>query len=107
MKATVGSVATHTDLAEHVDAAAARRAAELAKALADPVRIQLFDVLRRQGASICQCELQPLFAVSQPTLSHHLGKLVAAGLVDVERRGRWAYYAINDPALEELTSWLS
>jgi len=96
-----------SSLAEHLDPHAAVRAAELAKALADPVRVQLFDLFRQHGAEVCQCDLQPLFDVSQPTLSHHLRKLRAAGLVDVERRGKWAYYSINDQALEVLKSWLS
>jgi len=94
-------------LDRHLDAAAARRGAEMAKALADPVRVQLFDLLRAHGRAVCQCELQPLFGVSQPTLSHHLAKLVSAGLVEVERRGKWAYYSTDDDVLEELRSWLS
>jgi ArsR family transcriptional regulator len=43
----------------------------------------------------------------QSTLSHHLKKLVDAGLVVVERRHRWAYYSLSPHALEELTAWLS
>ena len=85
----------------------AQRAAKTAKALADPVRMQIVDLLRRRGAEICQCDLQPLFDLSQPTLSHHLRKLADAGLVTVERRGKWAFYAINDTTLEEMKSWLS
>jgi ArsR family transcriptional regulator len=94
-------------LFEHLDVAAAERGARIAKALADPIRVQLFDLLRRHHGEVCQCELQPLFDVSQPTLSHHLRKLVDSGLVTVERRGKWAYYSINDAAQEELKSWLS
>jgi ArsR family transcriptional regulator, arsenate/arsenite/antimonite-responsive transcriptional repressor len=94
-------------LAAHLDAVAAGRAAEVARALADPVRAQIFDLVRRHGGELCQCELQPLFDVSQPTLSHHLRKLVDAGLIDVERRGRWAYYSVNPLTLEEARSWLS
>jgi hypothetical protein len=43
----------------------------------------------------CVCELVPLFDVSQPTLSHHLSKLRAAGIVDSHRRGLWAYYHVR------------
>ena len=96
-----------SSLAEHIDADAAGEAATIGKALADPVRVQLFDLLRRHGGEVCQCDLQPLFDLSQPTLSHHLRKLAAAGLIRVERRGRWAYYSIDDQALEALKSWLS
>ena len=79
----------------------------IAKALADPVRSQIFDLVRRHGAEVCQCELQPLFGLSQPTLSHHLRKLSDAQLVDVERRGKWAYYSVNPQSLEEIRAWLS
>ncbi len=85
----------------------AARLAQLAKALSDPVRVQLVDVLRRHAGQVCVCELQPLFPIGQPTLSHHLKKLRAAGLVDVERRGLWAYYYVLPDALEELSTWLT
>ena len=94
-------------LAGHVDAERAAGVAELAKLLSDPIRVQLIDVLRGHEEEVCQCEVQPLFDVSQPTLSHHLRKLEEAGLVSVERRGRWAYYSIDPDALEVLSSWLS
>ena len=82
------------------------RMAELAKALGDPIRLQLIDVLRRHAGKVCVCELVPLFDISQPTLSHHLKKLRAAGLVDCERRGLWAYYYVIPDALDELSAWL-
>jgi ArsR family transcriptional regulator len=86
----------------------AARIAELAKALADPVRAGLLEAVHRAGADeVCQCDLQPLFDVSQPTLSHHLRKLTDAGLLTVERRGRWAYYSTDPDALEVLRTWLS
>ena len=83
------------------------RMAEVAKALGDPVRLQLVDVLRKHAGKVCVCELVPLFDISQPTLSHHLKKLREAGIVDSERRGLWAYYYVIPDALEELTAWLS
>jgi ArsR family transcriptional regulator len=78
-----------------------------AKALADPVRVEILHVLRAVDGEVCQCDLQPLFGISQPTLSHHLKKLHGAGLIEVERRGKWAYYAINEDALEGLRAWVS
>jgi ArsR family transcriptional regulator, arsenate/arsenite/antimonite-responsive transcriptional repressor len=90
-----------------VERADAVRMAEIAKALGDPVRLQLVDVLRRHAGKVCVCELVPLFDIAQPTLSHHLGKLRRAGIVDSERRGLWAYYYVNPGALEELSAWLS
>ena len=85
----------------------AARIAAIAKALADPIRLQLVDVLRSHAGEVCVCELVPLFDVSQPTLSHHLKKLRDAGVVGVERRGLWAYYFVHPHALEELSQWLS
>ena len=90
-----------------VDRERAIRMAEVAKALGDPIRLQLVDVLRKHAGKVCVCELVPLFEVSQPTLSHHLGKLRAAGIVDSERRGLWAYYYVIPGALEEVSEWLS
>jgi ArsR family transcriptional regulator, arsenate/arsenite/antimonite-responsive transcriptional repressor len=84
----------------------ALRMAEVAKALGDPVRLQLVDVLRRHAGKVCVCELVPLFDITQPTLSHHLRKLRDAGLVDSERQGLWAYYYVRGEALKELSAWL-
>ena len=85
----------------------AERMAAIAKALADPVRLQLVDVLRKHAGKVCVCELVPLFDLSQPTVSHHLKVLRDAGLVDSERRGLWAYYYVIPDALEELAAWLT
>ena len=85
----------------------AARMATVAKALGDPIRLQLVDVLRLHAGEVCVCELVPLFEISQSTLSHHLAKLRAAGIVDSERRGLWAYYYVRPDALKELSSWLS
>lgn len=84
----------------------AARLAEIAKALGDPIRLQLVDVLRQHAGQVCVCELQPLFEVSQPTLSHHLKKLRDARVVAVERRGLWAYYYVLPEAMAELRAWL-
>ena len=85
----------------------AERMAAIAKALADPVRLQLVDVLRKHAGKVCVCELVPLFDLSQPTVSHHLKVLREAGLVASERRGLWAYYYVRPDALQELTTWLT
>jgi ArsR family transcriptional regulator len=85
----------------------AERIAELAKALGDPIRLQLVDVLRKHAGKVCVCELTPLFDVSQPTVSHHLKVLREAGIVDSERRGLWAYYYVLPESLAELSDWLS
>jgi ArsR family transcriptional regulator, arsenate/arsenite/antimonite-responsive transcriptional repressor len=90
-----------------VEREGAVRMAAVAKALGDPVRLQLVDVLRKHAGKVCVCELVPLFDLSQPTVSHHLGVLRGAGIVGSERRGLWAYYYVIPDALEELSRWLS
>ena len=84
----------------------ALRMAIVAKALSDPIRLQLVDVLRKHAGKVCVCELVPLFEISQPTLSHHLKTLRNAGLVDAERQGLWAYYYVLPEAMKELAEWL-
>ena len=82
------------------------RLAAVAKALGDPVRVQLVDVLRKHAGKVCVCELVPLFDLSQPTVSHHLKVLRDAGIVASERQGLWAYYYVVPGALEDLSAWL-
>ena len=89
-----------------VERADAERMARIAKALGDPIRLTLVDVLRKHAGKVCVCELVPLFDVSQSTLSHHLKTLRNAGIVDSERRGIWAYYYVIPEELEELSEWL-
>lgn len=87
----------------------ARGLARVVKALADPTRLRVMDALRiASPEAVCQCELLPLFAISQAALAKHLKVLVAAGLIGVERRGLWAYYFIaEDAPIEELRTWLA
>jgi ArsR family transcriptional regulator len=89
-----------------VERAQAIRLAETAKALGDPIRLQLVDVLRKHAGKVCVYELLALFDVTQPTLSHHLKKLRDAGIVCAERRGTWAYYRLVPEALAELSAAL-
>src|SRR5688500_2245940 len=90
-----------------VERRAAEQMATVAKALGDPIRLQLVDVLRQHAGEVCVCELTPLFEVGQPTVSHHLKVLRDAGIVDSERSGLWAYYYVLPEALEELGGWLA
>ena len=85
----------------------AQRVAAVAKALSEPVRVHIVDVLRRSAEPVCQCELVALFEIKQSLLSHHMRKLVDAGLVGVERRHKWAYYSVVPEAAQELSTWLS
>jgi ArsR family transcriptional regulator len=88
-----------------VDPAQAGRLAAVAKALGDPIRLQLVDVLRQHAGEVCVCELVSLFDLSQPTVSHHLKVLRDAGLVASVRRGLWAYYYVVPDALDEFSAW--
>ena len=106
-KRAKGDVCCEPVVLPDVDPAQAQRLAVLAKALGDPIRIQLLDVLRRHAGEVCVCELVPLFDVSQPTVSHHLKVLRDAGLVASERRGLWAFYYVPPGALDELAGWLA
>ncbi len=89
-----------------IERAQAERMAAVAKALGDPIRMQLVDVLRKHAGKVCVCELVPLFDLSQPTISHHLKVLRNAGIVGSERQGLWAYYFVHPDAVEELSAWL-
>jgi ArsR family transcriptional regulator len=89
-------------------AAAAVELAAVVKALADPTRLRIVDALRKSvPEALCQCELLPLFEMSQPALAKHLRILVGAGVIGTERRGLWAYYYLRPGATKELSAWLS
>ena len=77
--------------------------AERLKALADPTRLRMLDLLAQQSAPLCVCEINEHFAQRQPTISHHLRVLREAGLIDCEKRGVWAYYWATPSGSE----WLS
>ena len=89
-----------------IDRAEAEHLATVAKALGDPIRVQLVDVLRQHAGKVCVCELVPLFDLSQPAVSHHLRVLREAGIVGSERQGLWSYYFVKPDALERLSTWL-
>jgi len=76
--------------------------AALFKALGDPARVRLVNLLATSGEPVCVCELTAPIGLSQPTVSHHLKKLVAAGLLTREQRGVWAYYSIDPKAMARL-----
>jgi ArsR family transcriptional regulator, arsenate/arsenite/antimonite-responsive transcriptional repressor len=80
--------------------------AALFKALADPTRVRIVNLLARSSEPACVCELTPSLGVSQPTVSHHLKKLVQAGLLQREQRGVWAYYSLDREGLERAASIL-
>ncbi len=105
-KRAKGEVCCEPVVLPDVDVEQAQRIAALAKALADPIRVQLLDVLRKAAGQVCVCELVPLFDVSQPTVSHHLKVLRDAGLVGSDKRGLWVYYHVAPGGLAALGDWL-
>jgi len=66
------------------------------KALADPTRVQMLHQLKAATEPICVCDFTAAFDLGQPTVSHHLGKLKAAGFIDSFKRGVWAFYQLRD-----------
>ena len=84
------------------DAAAAT--AHVFRALADPARVRILNVLATSGEPVCVCNLIEPLGLSQPTVSHHLKKLTEAGLLDREQRGRWAYFSLRPEAMAKLAS---
>ena len=79
----------------------ANRTAELFRALGDPARVRIVNLLvQAEDHTICVCDLVEPLGLLQPTVSHHMKKLLDVGLVDREQRGRWAYFTLNREAIE-------
>jgi ArsR family transcriptional regulator len=77
------------------------------KALGDPTRVRLLSLIAAsEGGEACICDLTDPVGLSQGTVSHHMKILGTAGFVSREQRGRWAYYAIVDGALEHAAASL-
>ena len=87
---------------EEADATAA-----LFKALGDPARVRIVNLLARADESVCVCELTPTLGLSQPTVSHHLKKLAQAGLLRREQRGVWAFYSLDREGLDRAAGVLA
>jgi len=91
-----------------VDREQAAKMAELAKALGDPIRLQLMSMIASaEGGEICVCDLTPAFELSGSTISHHLKTLREAGLVDAERRASWVYYRPRPGLMRQLATLLT
>jgi ArsR family transcriptional regulator len=80
----------------------ARTLASVFKALADPNRVRIVNLLANATEPVCVCEFMPQLRLAQGTVSFHLKKLLAAGLLEREQRGTWAYYSLKRDALEQL-----
>ena len=78
--------------------------AELFKALSDPARVRIVNLVATNVGEVCACELYGPLGLSQPTVSHHLKKLTEAGLLEREQRGKWAYFSLKRDAVETLAA---
>lgn len=87
------------------------------KALADPARRRIIELLKRKGCcscedvsasdpGLCVCDIQSELDLSQPTITHHIQVLREAGLVETQKIGRWLYCRRNERALDRLGEWL-
>jgi ArsR family transcriptional regulator len=80
----------------------AEATAALFRALSDPTRVRIVNALATREDAVCVCHLVEPLGLSQPTVSHHLKKLVDVGLLEREQRGRWAYFSLRPDAVERL-----
>jgi ArsR family transcriptional regulator len=83
----------------------AEATASLFGALADPARVRIVNLLAtNDGEPVCVCHLLEPLGLSQPTVSHHLRRLLDAGLVEREQRGRWAHFTLKSDAVAKLAA---
>ena len=78
--------------------------AEFFKALGDLTRLSILMMLA--DGEKCACDIQENFALKQPTISHHMKILQQAGLVKVEKRGKWMFYALNQERFQRLHQFI-
>jgi ArsR family transcriptional regulator len=76
--------------------------ATLFRALSDPARVKIVNLLATSDEPVCACEFEPALRLSQPTVSHHLKKLTEAGLLEREQRGKWAYFSLKPETSSQL-----
>jgi ArsR family transcriptional regulator len=82
----------------------AEATARIFKALADPARVKIVNLLAQGDGPVCACEFMPRLGLAQATVSHHLKKLTEAGLLEREQRGKWAFFSLDAEALVRLES---
>ena len=76
----------------------------ISKALGDETRLAIVQML--SDGEKCGCKLLERFAITQPTLSHHMKILVESGLVNDRKEGKWHRYSLNTAALRENADFL-
>jgi ArsR family transcriptional regulator len=78
--------------------------ADVFRALGDPARVRIVNLLATSGEPVCVCEFVEPLGLSQPTVSHHLKRLLDVGLLDREQRGKWAYFSLRREAVAKLAA---
>lgn len=78
--------------------------AKIFKALSDPSRLKIIDIL--SCGERCACDILENFDFTQPTLSHHMKVLSECGLVDVRKEGLWNHYKLNINNCNKLTLFM-
>ena len=76
----------------------------LIKAIAEPIRLQILDVL--SNGEMCACDILQNLSISQPTLSHHMKALTQSGWVIAQKRATWMYYSLNMDSVENLHQYM-
>lgn len=92
------------ELTTSLDSARTTLLADWLKALADPTRLRMLDLLVEQPEPLCVCEITDQFDLRQPTISHHLRILREAGLITSDKRGVWSYYAATEKGKRSLST---
>jgi ArsR family transcriptional regulator len=80
--------------------------ARLFRAIGDPARVRILNVLATSAEAVCVCNLIEPLGLTQPTVSHHLKTLTDVGLLEREQRGKWAYFSLKPEAAARLASLL-
>jgi ArsR family transcriptional regulator, arsenate/arsenite/antimonite-responsive transcriptional repressor len=81
----------------------AERLAQLLKAIADPTRLQLLRLIQSSpDGESCVCDLTECLNLRQPTISHHLKTMTAAGLLTREKRGTWVWYKVDQSGMDKI-----
>ncbi|MCY7301630.1 MAG: metalloregulator ArsR/SmtB family transcription factor [Thermoleophilia bacterium] len=105
MSASLEAVACCTPLSTPVMSDEETNAtAELFRVLGDPARVRIVNMIVVAGAPICACDFYDALGLGQPTVSYHLKKLTDAGLLEREQRGKWAFFSLNEKAVEKLAA---
>jgi len=78
--------------------------AVLLKALSDPNRLMIVDMLSCE--ELCACVILEKFNITQPTLSHHMKTLCDCGLVNGRKDGKWTHYSLNSEIVRDFKAFL-